>query len=84
MNFPGFGGQEKSDITITLTPIGKEKAEKFSLSGPKFEVLASLLEEGTMTLAEIAEKTRMNAYKVREVSKSLAASGYIKMTKIPC
>ena len=88
MKLPIFGKDlhlvsEKLDLTVSLTPLGKQKAEKFSLEGPKFDVLASLLEEGTMTLSELSSKTGMSVNKLKEVCKSLAASGYIKFIKVP-
>lgn len=72
----------KKDASVSLTPIGKQKAEQFALEGPKFDVVATLLEGGTQSIGEISSKVGMSANKVREVCKSLARNGYVKFLKI--
>lgn len=72
----------KSDTSVQLTELGKRKAEAFSLSGPKFDILSALLEEGSSTLGEISQKTGHPENKVREICKSLARSGYVKAIKV--
>ena len=88
MGFPIFGKKDtstladgKKDTSITLTPVGRQKAEQLSLEGPKFDVIATLHEDGTQSIGEIASKTGMQANKVKEVCKSLARSGYVKFIK---
>lgn len=92
MNFPIFGKKKetlvvptdhKKDVSVSLTPIGKQKAEQLSLEGPKFDIIATLHEDGTMSIGEISSRTGMQANKVKEVCKSLARSGYVKFIKIP-
>jgi len=90
MRFPLFGKKEtpvtstdkSSDLSVTLTPIGKQKAEAFALEGPRFDVIATILEEGTASMREISTKTGMPVNKVKEVCKALARSGYIKFIKV--
>lgn len=74
--------ESKKDTSVTLTPLGKTKAEQFSLEGPRFDILASLLEDGTQSIGEISAKTGHSANKVKEVCRSLATSGYIKFIKV--
>lgn len=73
---------QRSDISVTLTPLGRQKAEAFSLEGPKFDVLASILDDGTMSLEEISRKTEFSVNKVREICESLARSGCVKVMRI--
>jgi len=91
MNFSIFGKQKetfvtptdsKKDTSVSLTPLGKQKAEQFALEGPKFDIVATVLEGGTQSIGEIATKTGMSANKVREVCKSLARNGYVKFIKV--
>ena len=91
MRFPIFGKQkdtlvapteDKKDTSVALTPLGKQKAEQFSLEGPKFDVMATILESGTQPIGEISSKVGMSANKVKEVCKSLARNGYVKFIKV--
>ena len=91
MKFPAFFGRKdtsvvatdkSSDVSVTLTPIGKQKAEAFALEGPRFDVIATVLESGTATIGEISTKTGMPVNKVKEVCKALARSGYVKFIKV--
>lgn len=75
--------ERKGDVSVTLTPLGKQKAEQFSLVGPKFDVLAAVLDDGTMSLEELSVKTGHSVNKVEEVCQSLARSGFVKVLKIP-
>ena len=65
-------------VVIVLTPLGKTKAEKFDLPGRKWQVLATLDEQGASTITEIAEETRMSTGKVKSIVKELIATGYAK------
>jgi len=75
-----------SNITVTLTPAGKEKAEQFSLVGPEYEIIATLLEEGTMAVGELASKTGFSVNKTRDICRVLGpppkGKGYIKVVKV--
>jgi len=68
----------KDSITVSLTPLGKQKAEGFALEGPRYDVLSCLLENGALSIGEIAKVTNFSANKVRDVLKSLIKSGYAK------
>lgn len=65
--------------TYGLTTLGKTKAEEFALHGPKWEVLATLNENGPSSVSEIADETNMNATKVKGILRDLKASGYIQV-----
>ena len=92
MKFPIFSRKEvaatvptstdKKDIAVALTPVGKQKAEQFSLEGPKFDVLATLLEDGTMSMSEIGSKTGYSVNKVKEICRSLERNRYVKLLRI--
>lgn len=64
--------------TYTLTPLGKTKAEEFSMSGPVWEVLAYLDENHQSTVRDIAEGTHYKEDKVKEILKRLIGSGYVR------
>lgn len=61
-----------------LTPLGKTKAEEFALSGPKWEALAILNENGPSSVGEVAEELKCSPEKVRAILRSLIKSGYIR------
>ena len=64
--------------TYGLTVLGKTKAEEFSLSGPKWEVLAVLNENGPSSVSEIAEEAKTSTDKVKAILKMLLRSGYVR------
>jgi len=66
------------NVTFGLTPLGKTKAEQFSATGPKFDILAALDEGGPSSVSEIAEETKMSTNKVKTIIKQLVASGYVR------
>jgi len=68
----------RSEIVIGCTPLGKTKAEQFSLQGPEFEVLADISEAGPSALAEIADRTRLSLGKVKAIARSLIHKGYAR------
>ena len=91
MKFSIFGKQKETlvvptdksnDVSIALTPIGKQKAEAFALEGPRFDVISTVLESGTATIRDISTKTGMSTNKIKEICKSLAHSGYVKFIKV--
>lgn len=71
------------DTSISLTPIGKEKAEAMALKSPYMEVLTSLLGAGgTSTYSEIASEVGWPVSQVQAVAGSLMRSGYVKTLKV--
>jgi len=69
----------KSGTVFVLTPLGKQKADSFGLDGVKFDVLATMAEEGPCTIAEIENETGMGDAKVKAVIKALVRSGYVRV-----
>ena len=61
-----------------LTSLGKEKAEKFLVYGVQGNVLSVLEENGTSSVSEIAEETRMSTDKIKSILKNLIRSGYVQ------
>ena len=69
-----FGGKS---TTWSLTPQGKEKAEKYEGEGGLFEVLHSLDENGPSTTGEISRNTGQSSSKVKIIVKVLKKQGRI-------
>lgn len=67
-----------SSTTLTLTASGKQKAEEVSLDGAPFLILASLNEEGILSLKEIMERTHLSTKQLKDACKKLIASGYVR------
>jgi len=74
----GSSSRVTSDMSFGLTEAGKKKADEFSASGPKFEVLATLREQGPCTLSELSEECHISAEKLKHIVKLLRAQGYIR------
>lgn len=64
--------------TYGLTPLGKTKAEEFSLAGSRWEVLACLSENGPSSVTEISGEVRTSPEKVKAMLKGLIRSGYVR------
>lgn len=64
--------------TYGLSALGKTKAEEFALSGPRWEVLAMLNENGPSSVREIAEETKLSPEKVKAILRGHIRSGYVK------
>jgi len=64
--------------TYGLTPLGKTKAEEFSLTGSKWQVLACLSENGASSVSEIADELKTSPEKIKSILKGLIRSGYVK------
>ena len=60
-----------------VTTLGKEKAEKFDLSGPRWKVLAYLSEEGPSSVNEIMKETGLSDEKAMLILRGLIADGYV-------
>jgi len=70
-----------SEMVVGLTSLGKQKAEEFSITGPKFEVMAVLNERGPCTIKELGEETRMGTSKVKFIIKSLVRSQCVRVQR---
>lgn len=60
-----------------VTALGKQKAEEFSLSGPRWQVLAYLAEQGPATVSEIVSHVGMSDEKVKFIVRDLIQNGYV-------
>lgn len=64
--------------TYMLSQLGKGKVEEFGLSGPQWDVLAYLDENGQCTIKEISDGTHHSDDKVKQILKKLIGAGYVK------
>ena len=67
-----------SDMSVGLTETGKKKADEFTASGPKFEVMATLREQGPCTMSELSEETHISSDKLKHIIRVLKAQGYVR------
>lgn len=76
-----FGFKAKHQVGMHsvygLTPLGKRKAE-LSLSGPQWEVLTYLNENGSSSVSEISGEIKASPEKVRAILRNLLQSGYVR------
>ena len=73
-----FGGS-KTRANYQLTAKGKIKAEEFSVSGAKGEVIGALENsESPCTVSEIANTARMSPSKVRQIIQVLIRDGWVR------
>lgn len=81
--FGRFGKRDvvSSEMVVGLTNLGKQKAEQFSVSGPKFEVMAVLNERGPCTIKELGEETRMDISKIKFIVKALVRSQCVRVQR---
>lgn len=64
--------------TVSLTALGRSKAEDITGSGPRQQVMATLYEEGPMNVSEIASSLGMDEAKAAMVVKGLMKDGYVQ------
>jgi len=67
-----------ADMSVGLTEMGRKKADEFSASGPKFEVMATLREQGSCTLSELSDETHISTDKLKHIIRILKAQGYVR------
>lgn len=67
-----------SNVVLTLTPLGKTKAEQFSMPGPKGDIIIALNDSGPSTLSEVGSAIGMPVDRVKSVAKALIDSGYVR------
>jgi DNA-binding MarR family transcriptional regulator len=76
-----FGARRRARIgkasSYNVTALGKTKAEKFDLEGPRWTVLAYLAESGPASVSEIVKESNLNDEKVKLILKGLIKDGYV-------
>jgi predicted transcriptional regulator len=65
-------------VVVQVTPLGKTKADGFSLPGNKWRVLTMLDDSGPSSIKEISEELNIPEAKAKGIVKSLITSGYVK------
>lgn len=77
-----FGIRRRVKVSLRasygVTALGKQKAEEFALSGPRWEVLAYLAEEGPSSISEIEKQVGMSGDKVKLILRQLISSSYVQ------
>ena len=77
-----FGARTRTKVGVRqsygVTTLGKQKAEEFALSGPRWKVLAYLAEDGPSSVNEVEREVSMNNEKVKLILKNLLDNGYIQ------
>jgi len=72
----------RGKAVVTITSLGKQKAESFAGSGPAFNVLATLNEQGPCSISELGRETSMEEDKVKHILRSLRSEGYISVQRV--
>ena len=65
-------------VVVGLTPLGKSKAEHFTASGPVFEVLSYLQDNGPSSIKDIAGELKTNPKRARVIVRDMMREGYVK------
>lgn len=77
-----FGARGRAKVgahhSYGVTQLGKQKAEEFALSGPRFDVLAHLAEHSPCSVSEIEKECHMSKDKVESILRSLMNDGYVQ------
>ena len=68
-------GQKQS---YNVTALGKRKAEEFSLSGPRLQVLQHLSEDGPSRVSEVSRETNLTDDKTKLILQGLIQDGYVQ------
>lgn len=63
---------------LVLTPLGKQKAERFDLPTAQGKIIDALNEGGPHTIGELVNETGMQEGRVKAVAKHLINEGYIR------
>lgn len=61
-----------------VTPLGKQKAEEFALSGPRLKVLQHISENAPCSVTEVEKECGMNNEKVMVILRTLMNDGYVQ------
>jgi DNA-binding MarR family transcriptional regulator len=70
--------QVADHMVVGLTPLGKSKAEHFTASGPIFDVLSYLQDNGASSIKDIAGELHTTPKKARVIVKEMISSGYVR------
>ena len=77
-----FGARRRVKVGVRqsygVTALGKQKAEEFSLSGPRWQVLAYLSENGPSSVAEVTKECSLSDDKAKLILKGLIQNGYVQ------
>ncbi len=77
-----FGAKRRVRVgmksSYNVTALGKQKAEEFSLSGPRWQVLAYVSENGPSGVSEIVKEVGLSDEKVKLILKGLMDNGYVQ------
>lgn len=79
-----FGTQKvsttvKRRVIVAATPLGKQKMQNFEGEGIKFDVLATVVDQGPCTVQEVAAECKISIEKAKYVIKDLIADGFIRI-----
>lgn len=82
-DIPRFFGARRSvrvgaRQSYAVTSLGKQKAEEFSLLGPRWQVLAYLAESGPGSMSEVARECNLSEEKVKLILNGLIENGYVQ------
>lgn len=78
LGFPSKGSKVGKHTSYGVTPLGKQKAEEFALSGPRLTVLQHIAENAPCSPTEIVRECNMSDEKVRHILRSLINEGYVQ------
>lgn len=73
-----FERQSDSKIMAAITPEGKQEAENFASSGPKFDVLATLNERSPLSIGQICHETSLDVSRMKHILNELVRDGYVR------
>jgi len=59
------------------TPLGKQKAQEFALSGPRLTVLQHITENAPCSVSELVRECGMSEEKIKHVLRTLIGDGFI-------
>jgi len=83
---PLLHNRARQSITIgqhtrfILTPIGKQKADNFTASGAKYDVMSHMVAEGSASPAELEDELSISLNKSKAILRHLLNAGYVKMS----
>ena len=66
------------NMTVSITSLGKQKAENFDAEGSKGEILAYISESGPASIGEISENTHIRPGKVETIVRVLLKRGLVR------
>ena len=76
LNLPFVRTVAKKEITISITPIGEEKAQKFQSTGLEFRALAVIHDEGPTSMKDLGTRLNIEHEKAVMVANLLIRKGW--------